>query len=98
MEIIYATDELKRLAEDAYFDAGFSRDIVKLYRKRVQSIAAANDERVFYAMKGWHFEKLKGDRKEQYSMRLNLQWRLLLNFQKNDSGKFVILLSIEDYH
>lgn len=65
---------------------------------RLQAIQAADDERAFYALKSLHFEKLKGDRVGQYSMRLNDQWRLILEFKKLPSGKVVVLLGIEDYH
>ena len=61
-------------------------------------MVAATDERAFYAMKSLHYEKLKGDREGQHSMRLNDQWRLILTLAVNDQGKRVVILSITDYH
>lgn len=64
----------------------------------MQAIRAAEDERAFYAMKSLHFEKLKGDRSHQHSMRLNDQWRLILEFERGNDGKVVLVIGIEDYH
>lgn len=64
----------------------------------MQAIRAAEDERTFYAMKSLHFEKLKGNRSHQHSMRLNDQWRLILEFECTNDGKVVLVIGIEDYH
>ena len=47
----------------------------------MQMIRAASDERTFYELKSLHFEKLKGDRSHQHSMRLNKQWRFIVEFE-----------------
>jgi proteic killer suppression protein len=98
MEVSFIDDDLDRLETDGKFDAGFSPNVVKAFRKRMQMIRSAVDERLFYAMKSAHFEKLKGDRDGQYSMRLNDQWRLTLSFQGNAPNKAVVVIGIEDYH
>lgn len=98
MEIEFKHKTYDRLETESAFDAGFPCDVVKSYRKRVAFIRGAIDERDFYAMKSLHFEKLKGDRDGQHSMRLNKQWRLILEFTKKHNGKIVVVVSIEDYH
>lgn len=98
MDVEFADDDLDRLETDASFNAGFSRDIVRSFRKLMQAIRAAPDERTFYAMKSLHFEKLKGARDHQRSMRLNKQWRLVIEFKAADAGKVVVVIGIEDYH
>lgn len=98
MEIEFRSAELERLAYESGFTGGFSIAVVTKFRMRIQAIYAADDERAFYALKSLHFEKLKGDRAGQYSMRLNDQWRLILELKKNPSGKVVIVIGIEDYH
>ena len=37
-----------------------------------------------------HFEALKGDRAGDYSIRLNIQYRLIFSVEKEDSGDIVI--------
>lgn len=98
MEVEFADKDLDRLETDPDFNAGFSQEIVKAFRKRMQLIRAAPDERTFYAFKSLHFEKLKGDRSHQRSMRLNDQWRLIIEIQTSDSGNIIVVVGIEDYH
>lgn len=98
MEVEFEDTSLRRLEVDVAHDGGHDRAVVRAFRMRLQLIRAAMDERAFYALKSLHFEKLKGDRADQYSMRLNTQWRLILKFRKIDSGKMVVVVSISDYH
>jgi proteic killer suppression protein len=48
-------------------------------------------------MKSLHFEKLKG-REDEYSIRLNDQWRLIFAFKNEKGLKKVLVKAIEDYH
>ena len=65
---------------------------------RIQQIVAALNEKDFYNSKGLHYEKLKGDRDHQHSMRLNDQWRLILELVERKGQKIVRIVGIEDYH
>lgn len=98
MEVIFKESSLDKLETDASFDGGHQPGIVKTFRKRMQQIRAAIDERDFYNQKSLRFEKLKGNRKHQHSMRLNDQWRLVLEFKGDNPNKVVIVICIEDYH
>lgn len=97
MEVDFEDASLQRLEADPSFTGGFDAAIVKAFRKRMQFIRAALDERAFYAMKSLHYEKLKGDRDGQSSMRLNDQWRLILRIERV-AEKHVVIISIADYH
>ncbi|MGF7191904.1 proteic killer suppression protein [Robbsia andropogonis] len=98
MEVEFEDDDLDRLETDGSFTAGFAAEIVRAYRKRLQQIRASRDERDLYASKGMNFEKLKGDRAGQYSLRLNLQWRLIVKLKKNGLYAVVAIVQIVDYH
>lgn len=98
MEVEFAGDDLDRLETDPRFTGGFAATVVSLFRKRMQMIRGAQDERDFYALKALHCEKLKGQRSHQYSMRLNDQWRLILEFKGKSPNKKVVAVAIEDYH
>jgi toxin HigB-1 len=98
METQFANADLERLETDADFNAGFSAEIVKKFRMRMQLIRAATDERDFYQLKSLHFEKLKGDRSHERSMRLNKQWRLVIEIKKGSPANIVVVKSVEDYH
>src|SRR5258707_1149297 len=67
MDIEFKNEDLNRLETDAGFTAGHEKGIVKAYRKRMQVIPAAADKRDLYAIRGNHFEKLKGNRAYQLS-------------------------------
>lgn len=98
MRVEYHDEVLRRLAEElAYAPKGWDPTVIKSYRKKVQLIAAAVDERDLYEMRGLRMEKLKGDRQGQTSMRLNDQFRLILIF-KTEGGRVAVLLEVVDYH
>jgi proteic killer suppression protein len=89
---------LDRLETDAQYTMGLAAAVVKAYRKRLQLIRSAVDERDFRELKSLHFERLKGQRKHQHSMRLNDQFRLVIEFRSVGKSKVVMVMSVEDYH
>lgn len=98
MDVAFKDQTLANLENDPGFNAGFGDAIVKAYRKRMQQIRAATDERTFYAHRSLQFEKLQGDRDGQYSMRLNDQWRLIIELRGDAPKKTVYIAEIVDYH
>jgi proteic killer suppression protein len=98
MEVDFADESLDRLETDLQITAGFDRPTVKGFRKTMQVIRAAPDERDFYALKGLHFEKLEGARSHQRSMRITKQWRLIVELHGEAPNKVVRVIGIEDYH
>ena len=97
MQVRFVKDDLDKLELDATFTAGYSPAIVKAFRRRMSVIRAAKDERDLRAMKSWHFEKLSGNREHQYSIRLNLQFRLILEIDSSQTGNTIVVVAIEDY-
>jgi proteic killer suppression protein len=98
MEIMFRSDELDKLETDPAFTAGYGREIDKAYRKRIQIIRAAKDERDLYAIRGNRFEKLRGDRSHQYSLRLNDKMRLIVEIESGTPKNKIVVVAIEDYH
>ena len=89
LELLYATGR----------GAGrYNGKVVDAFVRAVATIETAADERDLYARKGLHFEKLKGDRKGQRSIRLNKQWRLILTIEHDSTGALVWIIEIADYH
>jgi proteic killer suppression protein len=97
-EVVYTDKALERLEKDPKFTAGYSEAVIKGFRKRMWIIRNAADERDLYQTKGNNYEKLKGDRKHQHSMRLNDQWRLIFELSGSGGSKKLIVVAIEDYH
>ena len=98
MDVEFDDPDLDRLEVDPQFTAGFAPAVVKGYRKAIGFIRAASDERDLGAMRSFNFEKLKGKRTGQYSVRLNDQWRLILEIRCQHPRKLIALIEITDYH
>jgi len=98
MDVSFEDQSLDRLETDAGYSGRFGSALVRAYRRAMQHIRAASDERTFYARKSFHFEKLSGIRAGQFSMRLNDQWRLILKIEGEAPRKTVRVIEIIDYH
>lgn len=98
MEVRYADRGLQTLGTDPAATCGLPSGVVKAFRLRLQTIRAAPDERDFYQFKSLRYEKLKGNRSHQHSMRLNNQYRLILEYEKRSIEKIAVIVGIEDYH
>jgi proteic killer suppression protein len=61
-------------------------------------LEAAPDERTLRNWKSLHYEKLKGDRKGQRSIRLNGQWRLVFILDEATLPPTIAVVAVEDYH
>lgn len=98
MEVRFAKPELERMEPADGPTGSYALAAVHGFRKVLRFIRAACDERDFWAMRSLRFEKLKGDRSHQHSLRLNNQWRLIIEIQKADPKNIIVVLDIEDYH
>jgi proteic killer suppression protein len=99
MLIEFEDEELRRLYEDPNFMLPrLGRDLTRAFRKIVTLIVSANDERDLAAIRSVRFEKLKGVRTGQWSLRLNQQWRLIIRFVRRKEGKVLVVVEVVDYH
>ena len=98
MEVDFADEDLDRLETDPRATARHGQNVDRAYRKALQAIRAAADSRDLYAIRGLRLERLKGKRSHQCSMRLNDQWRLIVEFVGADARMSVRVVEIVDYH
>ncbi len=99
MRYRFRDEQLSKLYKfDGPHTARFDPAIVKRFRERVKAIESAKDERDLHAIRSFRFKKLAGNRDHQYSLRLNDQWRLIVELEKDDSYTVVDIISVEDYH
>jgi proteic killer suppression protein len=88
------------LAEDLFHDRvsravrQFPPELRANARRKLQVLDDAETLRILAALPGNRFEKLKGDRKGRYSIRINSQWRVVFQWQDGH----VLDVMIEDYH
>ena len=70
--------------------------IERAARLKIDRLEAASSLRDLAALPGNRFEALKGDREGQYSIRINDQWRICFEWQREHSGPTRV--EIVDYH
>ena len=70
--------------------------IERAARLKIDRLEAASSLRDLAALPGNRFEALKGDRKGQYSIRINDQWRICFEWLRGHSGPTSV--EIVDYH
>lgn len=73
-------------------------DVVNAFVRAMARIEAAVDERDLYRQGGLRYEKLRGSRAGQRSIRLNKQWRLILRPDFDAQGNFLWIVELVDYH
>ncbi len=97
MQFRFADDKLGRLYTETSYAAGYGRDVVKAFRKVMGWVKDAPTQQDFYRMKSLHYEKLKGKRSHQRSMRLNDQYRLIVALEEQ-KGKTIVIAAIEKHY
>ena len=70
--------------------------IERVARLKLDRVEAAQTLKDLAALPGNRFEVLKGDRKGQYSIRINDQWRICFEWPEKSSGPTNV--EIVDYH
>ncbi|MCG8310511.1 MAG: type II toxin-antitoxin system RelE/ParE family toxin [Cytophagales bacterium] len=95
MKVFFETKELASLYKaDPERLRGKQRipvTVVKQYQKKVNVLISINELKELYNFRSLNFEALKGDRKGQYSIRLNEQYRLLFRINKNGELELMII-------
>jgi proteic killer suppression protein len=100
MDVEFDDDRLRRLCEEpGYRLPSLAPEIARAFRNKVQVVRAAFDERDLHALKSLHFEKLRGKRAGQHSLRLNERWRLIVRMTESEPGHDVVhIVEVTDYH
>jgi toxin HigB-1 len=73
---------------------GFPSDLVKVARRKLRYLDAAIDLRDLRQPPGNRLEALKGDRKGQYSIRINDQFRICFRWTSQGPDD----VGVTDYH
>jgi proteic killer suppression protein len=95
LRVEYRDDVLRRLADDAHYaPEAWRREEIESYRKRLQLILAAKDERDLYAVRVMHPDQRGSDRRSRSTSRLSSGLRLLLTF-KSDGDDNTAILELE---
>ncbi len=98
MEVQYRDDDLALAETDMAARSSLPAAVINSLRRKLEVIRAAPDERTLRNWKSLHFEKLKGYREGQHSIRLNDQWRLIFSLDTGSNPVRMMILGVEDYH
>ena len=60
MEVEFADNDLDRLEVEVHFTAGYGREVIRGFRKAMQVLRAAPDERDFSQIEGTSLRKASG--------------------------------------
>src|SRR3954447_25515600 len=71
-----------RMDADSVSHGGFHPKLAERFRQRMDQIRAAADERDLRRINSLNFEKLKGKRAHEYSIRLDKQVRLIPGIER----------------
>lgn len=94
MIVSFRDKRSREFAEGKYIKAfsGFSRQA----ELKLDQLEAASSPTDLAALPGNRFEALKGNRKGQYSIRINDQWRICFEWPDGSPGP--VNVEIVDYH
>jgi proteic killer suppression protein len=98
MKVRFNDNNLSLVETDQAHRLGMPVPVVQGVRRKLRVLRNARDERDLYAMKSLHYEKLGGKRDGQRSIRLNDQWRLILEIDRNREPLEVIIIEVTNHY
>lgn len=91
----YKNRETEELAAQGICDKKF-RSFRRQAEKRLRILDAAESKNELMILKSNRFEALHGDREGQFSISINMQWRICFTWDDNTPGPLDV--EIVDYH
>lgn len=98
MDVEFADKNLAEIETDDAAKTGLPISVIRSARRKLVTLRAATDDRTLRNWKSLHYEKLKGDREGQRSIRINKKYRIVFTLDDDASPKKATILAIEDYH
>ena len=95
MQVLFKTTDLEQLylipVENIKGKLPFQRSLIQQYKNRIKLLEAIEKITDLYSFKSLHLEKLKGDKLGLSSIRLNDQYRLIVEPINEDIVKILII-------
>jgi proteic killer suppression protein len=98
MEVVFENADLEKIETEEAAQLRLPVAVIKSARRKLILLRASPDERALRNWKSLHYEKLKGDREGERSIRLNDQYRMVFTLDEATRPPTVTVNSIEDYH
>ncbi|MEI7526652.1 MAG: type II toxin-antitoxin system RelE/ParE family toxin [Mariniphaga sp.] len=94
MKVVFKTTELENFyitpLDKLEGKLPFQKDVIKQFKKKMEILIGVDSLDELRQFKSLNFEPLKGDRSREYSIRLNLQYRLIFSVLMEKNGDYVI--------
>lgn len=98
MDIEFADSDLAMIETDDAANTKLPIAVIKSVRRKLTLLRAATDDRSLRNWKSLHYEKLKGNREGQRSIRVNDKYRIVFLLDSEIEPQKATILAIEDYH
>lgn len=98
IEIEFRDKALALIETDRAAETQLPISVISSLRDKLMVIRAAPDERTLRNWQSLHYERLKGDRSGERSIRINKQWRLVFTLDTECTPIKMTILAVEDYH
>jgi proteic killer suppression protein len=98
LRFVFKNKKLTLLYTDRTDAHRYPAEVIDAFFKVMAAIRNAQDERDLRALRSLNYEALKGKRSHQNSLRLNKQWRLIVERHLDENGRILWIIDIEDYH
>lgn len=98
MEIEFRDKSLELIETERAAETKLPTAVIDSLRDKLVVLRAAPDERTLRNWRSLHYEKLKGNREGQRSIRISKQWRLVFLINTEQKPNKMTVLGVEDYH
>lgn len=98
MDVEFADKNLAEIETGDAAKTGLPIAVIRSARRKLMTLRAATDDRTLRNWKSLHYEKLKGNREGQRSIRVNDKYRIVFTLDDDATPKKATILAIEDYH
>ncbi len=98
MRFRFKTSKLLALYTEEKGAHKYPPEVVDAFVEVMNTIDAVPDERTLYRIRGLNCEKLAGNRRGQWSMRLNEQWRLIATLEDDAHGRYLLIVGITKHY
>ena len=98
MDVVFSDKKLELIETDKAHETKLPVAVINSCRSKLVFLRSFYDERDLRNWKSLHYEKLQGDREGQRSIRLNKQWRLVFELDKDEEPTKIIILAVENHY
>lgn len=98
MDVLFADPVLALIETEQAGQTKLPVPVIMSARRKLTVLRAAIDDRSLRNWKSLHYEKLKGGREGQRSIRINDKYRMIFILNESVTPQTITIIGIEDYH